>query len=212
MERNPRTSSNSIKNGSFTINYPDRAHGQKPGRPGKDTLYTREVSTQPDLDYTIDAEQLRREAKCDGIFPLVTNDTSLDPLAVLHAYKRQPLVEKRFEQFKTDFAVAPVFLKDVGRIEALFCVYFFVLMAESLLERELRQAMVREGLPSLPMYPEGRPCRRPTARRLIDLFEPLQRHTLENPADEPIVLSPELSPIHTQLLRLLGVPAALYDA
>lgn len=184
---------------------------QKPGRPGKDTLYTREVSTQPDLEYTIDAEQLRREGKSDGIFPLVTNDEHLDALAVLHAYKRQPLVEKRFEQFKTDFAVAPVLLKDVGRIEALFCVYFFVLLAESLLERQLRQAMERKGLPTLPMYPEGRPCRRPTARRLIDLFEPLQRHTLEEPAGPPTVLSPELSPLHTQLLRLLGVPAALYD-
>jgi transposase len=185
---------------------------QKPGRPGKGTLYNREVSTQPDLEYTIDAEQLRREGQCDGIFPLVTNDEHLDALAVLHAYKRQPQVEKRFEQFKTDFAVAPVFLKDVGRIEALFCVYFFVLLAESLLERELRRAMERERLPTLPMYPEGRPCRRPTARRLIDLFEPLQRHTLEDPSGRQIVLSPKLSPLHTQLLRLLRVPATLYDA
>jgi hypothetical protein len=38
----------------------------------------------------------------------------------LHAYKRQPQIERRFEQFKTDYVVAPVFLKDVARIEPSF--------------------------------------------------------------------------------------------
>jgi len=184
---------------------------QTRGRPGKGTVYVKEVSTRLDLDYTIDAEQLQRERKADGIFPLVTNDRLLGALEVLHTYKRQPQIEKRFEQLKTDFAVAPVFLKDVGRIEALFCVYFLVLLAESLLERELRKAMEREGLKTLPLYPEGRPCRRPTARRLIDLFEPLQRHTLEDADGQSTTLVPELSPLHRKLLRLLGVPAARYD-
>jgi transposase len=59
----------------------------------------------------------------------------------LRAYKRQPLVEKRFSQFKTDFAVAPVYLQDVARISGLLAVYFFALMAQTLLERELRRAM-----------------------------------------------------------------------
>ena len=184
---------------------------QKRGRPGKDTKYVKEVSTRLDLDYTINAEQVQRERKADGIFPLVTNDRQLGALEVLHAYKRQPQIEKRFEQLKTDFAVAPVFLKDVGRIEALFCVYFLVLLAESLLERELRKAMEREGLKTLPMYPENRPCHRPTARRLIDLFEPLQRHTLEDAEGQSTAMAPELSPLHRKLLRLLGVPAARYD-
>lgn len=185
---------------------------QKRRRPGKDTVYVKEVSTRLDLEYTIDAEQVSRQRKTDGIFPLVTNDKHLDALEVLHAYKRQPQIEKRFEQLKTDFAVAPVFLKDVGRIEALFCVYFFVLLAESLLERELHNAMAREELATLPLYPEGRPCRRPTARRVIDLFEPLQRHILEDLAGDSTALAPELSPLHRKLLRLLGVPAACYDA
>ena len=131
---------------------------QKRGRPGKDTVYLKEVSTRLDLDYTIDAEQVKREGKTDGIFPLVTNDEHLDALEVLHAYKRQPQIEKRFEQLKTDFAVAPVFLKDVGRIEALFCVYFFVLLAESLLERELRKALEREGLRRSPCIRKAVPA------------------------------------------------------
>ena len=187
-------------------------HQQKRGRPGKDTLYVKEVSTRVDLDYTIDQEQVNRERRTDGIFPLVTNDEKLPALDVLHAYKRQPQIEKRFEQLKTDFAIAPVFLKDVGRIEALFCLYFFVLLAEALLERELRQAMEREGIETLPLYPEGRPCRRPTAHRLIDLFEPIQRHTLRSTGEDPITITTQLTPLHRNLLRLLDLPANIYDA
>ena len=115
----------------------------------------KEVSARLELDYTIDAQQVDRERQTDGVFPLVTNDPELSALQVLLAYKHQPQIEKRFEQLKTDFAVAPVFLKDVGRIEALFCLYFFVLLTESLLERELRRAMEREGLETLPLIPRG---------------------------------------------------------
>ncbi len=158
----------------------------------------------------LDAEAIARERQTDGIFPLVTNDPDLTSLAVLHSYKRQPQIEKRFEQLQTDFAVAPVFLKDVGRVEALFGVYFVVLLVEALLERELRQAMARDGIESLPLYPEGRPCRRPTTRRLIDLFEPIQRHTLQQGARAPITAINELSSLQRKLLRLLEVPGTLY--
>ena len=181
------------------------------GRPGKDTEYIKRVSTRLDLNYTIDAAALARERQTDGIFPLVTNDQQLSALALLHAYKRQPQIEKRFEQLKTDFAVAPVFLKDVGRIEALFCVYFVVLLVEALLERELRQAMERKEIKSLPLYPEGRPCRRPTTRRLIDLFEPIQRHTLQQAEGEPTSVVTELSPLQRKLLRLLQLSATAYN-
>ncbi len=38
--------------------------------------------------------------------------------------------------------------------------------------------MESEGMESLPLYPEGRACRRPTARKVIDLFEDVQRYEL----------------------------------
>ena len=73
----------------------------------------------------------------------MTNDRKLSATEVLQAYKRQPLLEKRFSQFKTDFAVAPVFLKNVSRIQGLLAAYFFALLVQTLLERGLRQAMAR---------------------------------------------------------------------
>jgi transposase len=142
---------------------------------------------------------------------LVSNDDSLSELEMLLAYKNQPALEKRFSHLKTDFEVAPVYLKEVSRIQALLCVYFLVLLTESLLERELRRAMEREAIASLPLYPEGRKCRRPTARRLIDLFDDVQRHSLRVGRRPPVSLMTELSRLQRRLLRLLGMKDA-YDA
>jgi transposase len=138
----------------------------------------------------------------------VTNETSVSAVDLLLAYKQQPMIEKRFSQLKTDFVVAPVFLKEVSRIQALLCVYFFALLTESLLERELRGAMAREGVESLPLYPEGRACRRPTARRVIDLFEDVQRHELTTEGRTAVVFMTDLTRLQRKILRLLGRPKA----
>jgi transposase len=180
------------------------------GRPTKDTRYVKKTSTRFDLSYRIDYLRIAEDQKSDGVFPLVTNVVELCEREVLLVYKRQPVIEKRFSQLKTDFRVAPVYLKDVSRIQALLCVYFLVLLVEALLERELRQAMEREGLESLPLYPEDRPCRRPTARRVIDLFDDIHRHTLREGSQTPTVFITELSVLQRRILKLLGVPATEY--
>ena len=120
------------------------------------------------------------------------------------AYKQQPAIERRFEQMKTDFVVAPVYLKETSRIQALLCVYFFVLLVESLLERELRRAMAAKEIEGLPLYPEGRACRRPTARKVIDLFEDVQRHTLVAGKEPPVEFTTELTRLQRRILRFAG--------
>jgi transposase len=181
---------------------------ERRGRPGPDTRYMRRQGTRFHLTWGVDHARLAEEARCDGIFPLVTNVVAMSALELLLAYKQQPMIEKRFSQLKTDFVVAPVFLKEVSRIQALLCVYFFALLVESLLERELRRAMGREGVESLPLYPEGRPCRRPTARRVIDLFEDVQRHELAAARGLAVVFTTELTRLQRKVLRLLGMPNA----
>ena len=180
------------------------------GRPAKDTKYIKEVSTRFDLTYQIDHTRIAEDQHCDGVFPLITNDVELSEKEVLRVYKRQPVIEKRFSQLKTDFGVAPVYLKDVSRIQSLLCVYFLVLLVESLLERELRRAMERDKIESLPLYPEDRPCRRPTARRVIDLFDDVYRHTLSDDSQAPTVFVTELSDLQRRILKLLGVPPTEY--
>ena len=89
---------------------------------------------------------------------------------MLTAHKGQPRIEKRFEQLKTVHEIAPVFLKNEARIEALFTLYFLALLVQALIERELRQAMQAAQIEQLPLYPEARACRRPTTEHILRLF------------------------------------------
>ena len=189
----------------------------RPGRPTKDTPYRKETRAAYSLAWELDQQLLSEAERDDGVFPLLTNDRSFDAEQVLRAYKRQPLIEKRFSQFKTDFAVAPVYLKNVARIQGLLAVYFLVLLVQTLLERELRGAMARGNLPSLPLYPEGRACTRPTTQRIIELFEPIQRHLVLRATDsgndedqEPLILITKLTPVQRQIMQLLGLKPAAY--
>jgi transposase len=185
-------------------------HQDRRGRPGKDTRYVKKVATRFDLVYRLDDARVAADATSDGVFPLITNVVDLSELELLKTYKRQPAIEKRFSQLKTDFEVAPVYLKAVHRIQALLCVYFFALLAEALLERQLRQAMQLDELEALPMYPEGRACRWPTARRVIDLFESVQRHTLVHGKRPAEAMVTELTRLQRKLVKLLGLSAKDY--
>ncbi|MGH3499275.1 MAG: IS1634 family transposase [Nocardioidaceae bacterium] len=181
-----------------------------PGRPTKRTKYVKQSRLRFELGWQLDQAALSLADREDGVFPLISNDRALTAEQVLRAYKRQPFVEKRFSQFKTDFAVAPVYLQDVARISGLLAVYFFALMAQTLLERELRRAMSAAGIKALPLYPEGRPCARPTAHRLIELFEAVQRHVLQIGDGEPQIMITELTPVQRQVIELLGLSPESY--
>lgn len=179
------------------------------GRPGKDTPYVKEMITRYDLEWEINTQRIDEEAQGDGVFPLITNARQMTAEEVLRAYKRQPIIEKRFSQLKTDFEVAPVYLKNVGRIQALLCVYYCVLLVQTLLERQLRRAMLANDIESVAVYPENRPSKRPTARRVFDLFEPVQRHELNADGERKQFVT-QLSQVQTTILRLLSVHSKEY--
>lgn len=183
---------------------------RKPGSRTTKAEYVCNVKPRFDVSWQVDAKQLERARRADGVFPLITNDRQMTAEEVLRAYKRQPLIEKRFSQFKSDFHVAPVYLKEISRIESLLCVYFMALLLQTLIERELRRAMAEADLESLPLYPEARPCRRPTTRRVIDSMESLSRHrlTTEDGTHQDLYTDP--TPIQTKLIQLFRIPPATY--
>ena len=180
------------------------------GRPTADTPYVKQVSLRYTLTWHIDPLQLAEEEATDGVFCLISNVGEFSAEELLGAYKRQPIIEKRFSQLKTDFAVAPVYLKKVTRIQALLAIYFFVLLVQALLERELRRAMERAQIKAVPIYPEGRPCARPTTRRVLDLFELIQRHELTLVDGQPEFMVTELTDAQRQILELLRIPTTDY--
>lgn len=182
-----------------------------PGRPGPRTEYQRVETWEYRLRLVEDGEALRRAARCDGLFPLLTNDETLSLAEALGKYKYQPFVEKRHEQLKTVFAVAPVWLKNVGRVESLLWLYYVVELVQALLEREVRQRMAQAGLASLALYPEGRGSMAPTAELVFNILEGQRRHRLlDEQGVELRRFHDELPEAARHLLELLGVDWGLY--
>ncbi len=144
------------------------------------------------------------------MYPLMTNDRTLSDAQVLEAHKGQPMIEKRFEQIKTVHEIAPVFLKNEGRIEALFTLYVIALLVQALVERELRQAMARDGLAELPIYPEQRQCSHPTTEQVLRLFSLAERHQLRQHGQTVQRFDLALTELQRQVLGLLGVPTSAF--
>ena len=183
---------------------------EKRGRPGNDTRYRKITKTRFQMIAHVDADTIRHDAASDGCFPLITNDHNLTDQDVLIAYRYQPNLEKRHHQLKSVHDAAPVTLKSPARIEALFACQFIALLCCCLIERELRNAMTRQQITDLPIYPEDRSCTAPTAARVFDHLAPLQRHHLTRDRQAIQTFEPQLTPLQAQLLDLLGVPANSY--
>ena len=185
---------------------------ERPGRPGPETRYRRKVRKRLGVAYDINDEAIQYDQKSDGMYPLLSNDRSLTAAQVLEAHKRQPKIEGRFKDLKSVFEIAPVFLKNEGRIQALFLLYFMALLVEAVIERELRRSMTAHKIEELPLYPEARMCKRPTARRVFDLFSSAQRHVLTKGTETVQLFPPELTDLQAQILELLDAPKSLYTA
>lgn len=181
-----------------------------PGRPGKNTEYRKVSRPLPKLTWRLRQDVIDRDAKTDGLFPLITNIREATLKQVLLWYKYQPKLEKRFEQLKTIVGVRPVFLKNVERIEGYLLLHYIVMAVEALIERALRAGMHKVGIKELPLYWEKRLCKAPTAERVHDLFASIRRHRLLEGEREINRFHDEISPLQRKILRLLEVPATEY--
>jgi transposase len=180
------------------------------GHPGPRTRYLRKERLRFSVAARVQDGLIAADASTDGMFPLITNCKDLSLQQILEAYKFQPKLEKRHEQLKSVQDMAPVWLKNVARIEALLFLYFVALLVHALLERELRQGMAREKVESLPLYPEERECRAPSTERILDLFAPLQRHRLRKRGKLVQVFEPQLSRLHKRVLALIGLSVSAF--
>jgi transposase len=184
------------------------------GRPGKNSKYVKVVKERWSFEALPNPLKIQDDANNDGIFPLITNipTTELSMKDILLRYKYQPYIEKRHQQFKSVFAAAPVYLKSPHRIEALMFVYFLVLLLNALIERDLRLAMVKAGISSLPLYPEERKCKFPATARVIELFGNQRRHLLKAGEKRVRRFVDELSEIQVKVLELLDVSTESYTS
>jgi transposase len=182
-----------------------------PGRPGTRTEYRRVETSRYRIRFEEDAEALRREARCDGLFPLLTNDETLSLAEALGKYKYQPFVEKRHEQLKRVFGVTPVWLKNPGRVASLLWLHYVVELVQALIEREVRRQMADHEVASLRLYPEGRASEMPTSALVFNALEGLRRHRLLGEGGQELRrFHDELPEAGEEVLELLGVNAGPY--
>jgi transposase len=179
------------------------------GHPTPRTLFHRAVQQIPKVQAQRNLAGIARAQAMDGIFPLTTN-TLLTPLQVLRAYKYQPHLEKRHSLFKSLLEVSPLFLKKNSRIEAFIFVYFVAQLVASLIERTVRQNMARQGRKDLPILPEGRPSKHPSASQILETFAHRSQHQLYEDSSLMKTFIDPLYPIEKLVLELLDLPQELY--
>ena len=117
----------------------------------------------------IDYQQVAYDAVSDGCWPLITNDRDMTGAEVLAAYRYQPNLERRHHLLKGVQDAAPIWIKTIPRIEAIFLCHFIALLIGALIERQIRMAMKAAGIARIPVYPELRGCAAPSADRIFDL-------------------------------------------
>jgi transposase len=181
------------------------------GRANTESLYKSRDKTVFTITAEVLADQVTYDAICDGMFPLITNDPQMTPAEVLATYHYQPNLERRNHMLKGPQVVAPVFLENPHRIEAILVCHFLAMLTEALIEREIRTSMKAEELSGMPVYPEFRNCPAPSAPRILELFSGVQRHRLVNKGATEQVFEPQLSALQIKILNLLHVPITAYN-
>ncbi|EQB68450.1 MAG: Transposase-like protein [Thermoplasmatales archaeon Gpl] len=194
-----------VYNWSIKLEQSEDWHDRKQlsrGRPSTSTEYGTITKKLFHVEWKPMADNIDFDEACDGIFPLITNDRNLSMKEILAMYRYQPYVEKRHEQLKSVYAVAPVMLKNVDRIEGLLFVYFLALLIESLIEREVRNSMKKEGRESIRIYPEYRSCESPTTDRVLGDFTMVQMNWIESGGKMVKKFLPKLTQRQEDLLKL----------
>lgn len=181
-----------------------------PGRPGPNSVYKIVTKTYYGLEWSVNKDAVKKKSNADGFFPLITNIKNLDMKIILKHYKYQPHLEKRHSYLKSVLGVAPVHLKTPERIEALLFLYYLALMIYALMERDMRKALRRAGLKSIPIYPEKRECRRPSAERILASLQNVSRHELWENGRLKDIFFDTLNALQMKVLELLGIQMKHY--
>lgn len=163
----------------------------------------------PVLSVHQNAAAIARAQAMDGVFPLVTN-TDLPALDVLKKYKYQPHLEKRHFLCKSVLEVCPGFLKKNTRLEALMFVYFIAQLVAALIERRLRQNMLRQAIQAIPILPEGRDSKTPTYEQILHTFAGRTKDQLYEHDQLIKTFIDPLTEIQKTVLRLLEIDEAVY--
>jgi transposase len=176
-----------------------------------DPVYNNKWSFTYGLEWKINEQAVNNASKTDGLFPLITNHHKLDAAEVLRMYKRQSYLEKRMYTKKSILGVAPVFLKDEKRIEAVMFLYFVALMIVSLIERNIRMNMEKKSIKKLPILPQGMNTKKPTWNNIRYFFRNIHLALVLKDKIPIQATIQGLRDLHKKVCELIEVPHSAYQ-
>lgn len=157
---------------------------------------------KPTFTWSFDQAAIDAEAAADGWYALLTNlPAEVDTIEVFWRYKDQPMVERRYGQFKGPLAVAPIFLRSNRRITALITVICLALLIFCLIEREVRRNLAPDT-EMIGFYINDRRARKPTGRLILQALGELR--LIPAPRGQAATI-PKPGYLQSQLLGLLRV-------
>ena len=180
------------------------------GRLGPNTRYKIVVNKEYSLAWNQDKIALAKEKNVDGIFPLLCTDENINCKEALKAYKYQPRLEKRFNQFKSIHNAAPLLFKKIERVEAIMFLFFIALMIQAIIERQVRQNMKEHEIDKLPIYPEHRVAYHPTTAKIFDRFSDISTYFLMENNNVTEEFNDSLNQIQLTILNLLHITENQY--
>ena len=148
---------------------------EKRGRPGVKTRYSRRERIRFSVAARIKDDVVTTDERSDGMFPLITNCKDLPLKEVLAAYKFQPRLEKRHEQLKSVQRLAPMWLQNVSRIEAVLFL-ISALLVQALGAGDPHGHGPRKDRSTADLS-RGTGVPRPSTERILN-YLPAQRHRL----------------------------------
>ena len=166
------------------------------------TTITVDDAGKPAFAWSFDQAVINAEAAADGWYALLTNlPTDIDTTEVFLRYKDQPMVERRYGEFKGPLAVAPIFLRDNRRITALITIICLALLIFCLIEREVRRNLAPDT-EMIGFYINDRRARKPTGRLILQALGDLR--LIPAPRGQAATI-PKPGYLQSQLLGLLRV-------
>jgi transposase len=157
---------------------------------------------KPTFAWSFDQDAVNADAAADGWYALLTNlPADVEATEVFRRYKDQPMVERRYGEFKGPLAVAPIFLRDNRRITALITVICLALLIFCLIEREVRRNLAPDT-EIRGFYINDRRPRKPTGRLILQALGELR--LIPAPRGQAATI-PKPGYLQSQLLGLLRV-------
>ncbi len=187
---------------------------RKRGRPAKDDIPQTETFYRVGAQIaSVNDHEISRIKEIASSFVLISNapheNKSLSDEDLLREYKEQIRVENAFRFFKDPVYADGIYLKKPHRVMALGYVFLMALLIYSLLQRRVRQNMLKE---KEPIWTNGKKrTMEPTANTVIEILKSINIVLISTSSGvERAVAHNQLDGRVLRLLRLAGFSERIY--